>query len=299
MRLGIHLPLEFFTATQAVQTAQYVEAAGLDHVVVNDHLRLPRGSQINEAWTVLAAIASVTKRIRLGPGVTPLPLRHPYLLAKMAVTVDQLSKGRLMMGVGAGWYAGEFRWMEAAFLSHTKRLAQTEEAIRLIRNFWTESLTTFHGAYYQAENIELEPKPVQAPHPPFLLGGGSTKILNLAATYGQGWMPFAPSISGLTRRVKQLDTLLSTKSRMLKDFKIIPSILLQFGESKKKAQQRLPKWGNPPNEDRAIFGTPSDCLQRIVEYSEAGATHLSLRLVHPDESQKVIQVIAQEILPNF
>jgi alkanesulfonate monooxygenase SsuD/methylene tetrahydromethanopterin reductase-like flavin-dependent oxidoreductase (luciferase family) len=112
-------------------------------------------------------------------------------------------------------------------------------------------------------------------------------------------MPFAPSISGLTRRVKLLDTLLSTRNRMLKELEIIPSILLQFGESSKKAQQRLPKWGTPPSENRAILGTADDCLRQIVEYHKAGATHLALRLVNPDESQKTIQIIAQEILPNL
>lgn len=299
MLLGIHIPLEFFTATQTVQTAQDVEAAGLDHVLVNDHLRLPRGSHIIEAWTVLAAIASVTTHIRLGPSVTPLPLRHPYLLAKMAATIDQLSMGRLIMGVGAGWHPKEFTWLETAFLPHSKRLAQTEEAIQLIQNYWTESSTTFHGTYYSADNVKLEPKPVQEPHPPFFLGGGSKEILELTATYGQGWMPFAPSISGLTRRVKELDTLLSSKNRMLKELEIIPSILLQFGESSKKAQQRLPKWGAPSSENRTILGTPDDCLQQIAEYHEAGATHLTLRLVNPDEARKTIQIIAQEILPNL
>ncbi len=137
MRLGIHIPLEFFSASQAVHTAKIVDAAGLDHVVMNDHLRLPRGPYINEAWTILAGIAVVTDHVRLGPCVSPLPIRHPYLMAKMAATVDQLSEGRLLIGAGAGWYQDEFTLAGVPFRGHTARLAETEEALQLIRKYWT------------------------------------------------------------------------------------------------------------------------------------------------------------------
>ena len=299
MKLGIHIPLEFFTAVQAVHAAKIVEGAGLDHIVVNDHLRLPGGPYINEAWTVLSGMATVTESIRLGPSVTPLPIRHPYLLAKMAATVDQISEGRLMVGVGAGWHREEFQWVGTPFLSHTNRLTQTEEALQLMRSLWTESSTTFHGKHYHIDAVELEPKPIQQPHPPFFLGGGSLRILELTAQYGDGWMPFAPSTSGLIRRLQQLEELLISRNRKLSEFEIIPSILLQFGKSTKDAQRRLPKWGRPPKETRAIFGPPAECLARIQEYVDAGATHLALRLVHPNEFDQNIKTIVQEILPHL
>lgn len=299
MKFGIHIPLEFFTAVQALHAAEVVEAAGFDHIVVNDHIRLPGGPYINEAWTVLSGMATVTKGIRLGPSVTPLPLRHPYLLAKIAATVDHLSQGRLMMGVGAGWHREEFRWVETPFLPHANRLAQAEEALQLIQSLWTESLTTFHGEHYHMDEVGFEPKPAQQPHPPFFLGGGSLRILELTAHYGTGWMPFAPSVSGLRRRLQQLEELLNSRNRKLSEFEIIPSILLQFGKSTKDAQRKLPKWGRPPNEARAIFGPPAECLARIQEYADAGATHLALRLVHPDEFEQDIKIIVQEILSHL
>ena len=299
MKLGIHISLEFFTSKQAITAVKVIEAAGLDHVVVNDHLRLPRGSQINEAWTVLAGMGTVTKRIRLGPSVSPLPIRHPYLVAKMAATVDHLTNGRLLMGVGAGWHKKEFEWVGAQFLPHSKRITQTEEAIQLIQRYWTKPTVSFQGEYYQIKAVALEPKPVQQPHPPFLLGGGSLRILELTVKYGGGWMPFAPTTTGLLRRVKLLDEMLNNEGRSIDALEIIPSILLQFGKTKKAAQKRLPKWGKPPNEDRAIFGTPEECLARIHDYADVGATHLALRLVHPKDLEQDIATIVEKILPGL
>jgi probable F420-dependent oxidoreductase len=295
VKLGIHLPLEFFSPSQAIKAARAVEVMGLDHVLVNDHFRLPGGSYIGEAWTTLAAIGAVTTRIRIGPCVTPLPLRHPYLLAKMAATVDQLSQGRLLMGVGAGWHKEEFDWLGVTFLPHSKRVNQTQEAIQIIQALWTESHTTFGGHYYQVDDITVEPKPVQTPHPPFFFGGGSLGVLELIARYGQGWMPFAPTPEGLTRRLKQLSEILKVNNRSLNELEIIPSVLFQLGESKKAALQRLPKWGKPPTQSRVILGSPEDCLKGIKKYKEAGATHLSLRLLHPDEVENDLKMIVREI----
>lgn len=299
MKIGIHIPLEFFTSKQAVEAARMIEDLGLDHVVVNDHLRLPGGPLINEAWMVLAGIGAVTKRVRIGPSVSPLPIRHPYLLAKMAATVDHLTDGRLLMGVGAGWHRKEFEWVNTAFLPHSNRLDQTEEAMRLIQSYWTKSETSFDGDYYQVKSVRLEPKPVQNPHPPFLLGGGSLRILELTVRYGSGWMPFAPTTSGLVRRIKLLDEMLSNEGRSIDELEIIPSILLQFGKTKKSALKRLPKWGKPPNEERAILGAPEECLMRIREYAEVGATHLALRLVNPKDLEQDLSKLVDHILPGL
>jgi alkanesulfonate monooxygenase SsuD/methylene tetrahydromethanopterin reductase-like flavin-dependent oxidoreductase (luciferase family) len=187
----------------------------------------------------------------------------------------------------------------APFRRHAARLAETEEALQLIRSYWAESQTTFNGRYYQAKAVTLEPKPVQRPHPPFFLGGGSLKVLELTAKYGQGWMPFAPTTSGLLRRLKQLSELLKDQGRTLDELEVMPSILFQLGKSKQDAQKRLPKWAKLTNDNRVILGTALDCFARIQEYREAGATHLALRLVHPEDSEEAIQTIVTEILPNL
>lgn len=299
VKLGIQIPLEFFSPSQAVQAAVLAETHGFDHVVVNDHIRLPQGLKVAEAWTVLAAIAVATKRIRLGTCVSPLPLRHPLLLAKMAASVDQLSGGRLIMGVGAGWHRDEFEWLGVPFYPHAERLAQTEEALQLIQQLWTKSTITFTGRFYQVSEVVLEPKPVQRPHPPFFLGGGSLQVLDLTARFGTGWMPFAPTPQGLKRRLQQFAQLLTAHGRMINEVEIIPSLLFQFGKNKVEARKQLPVWGKPPQDLRAIFGNAEDCLERIQEYAQAGATQLTLRLIHPANLDADLSEIASEILPKF
>jgi len=298
--LGIHIPLESFSPQEAVACARTAEAAKLDHVLVNDHFQLPWTPWVAEAWTTLAAIASATSSIRLGPCVTPLTLRHPFLVAKMAATVDLLSGGRLLLGVGAGWNPREFACVEMPFRRHRLRLAQTEEAIRLLLTLWREEKVTFRGCYYRLEGVALEPKPAQHPHPPLLLGGGSGGVLEMAARYGSGWMPFAPSLKGLEVRLDRLEQLLEEQGRSLRGFQVIPSFVLQLGENREAAERSIP----PPlrarlkAEGRWLLGSPEECADRIRAYGRAGATHMSLRLVNPATAAEHVEVIAREIAPK-
>ena len=299
MKLGIHLPLEFFSPRQAIDAAKLVDAAGFDHVVVNDHFHLPRGSKIEEAWTMLAAIGTVTQHVRVGPCVSPLPLRHPYLLAKMATTIDLLTAGRLLMGVGAGWHPHEFQLLKVPFFRHPERIAQTEEAVYLLQRLWTESEVSFHGVHYQLKTVALEPKPVQRPHPPFFFGGGSRGILEVMAYYGSGWMPFAPTLEGFQRRFSQLKEMLAFNDRSLEGFEVIPNLLFQHGKNLADAKKRLPKWGKPPSDDRALLGSAQECAERIKAYAEVGATHLTLRFVKPSTFETDLTVVQKEILPQL
>ena len=299
MILGVHLPLEFFSPRQAVDAAKLVDAAGFDHVVVNDHFHLPRGSKIEEAWTMLAALGTATQHVRIGPCVSPLPLRHPYLLAKMATTVDLLTAGRLIMGVGAGWHPQEFRLLGVPFFKHPERITQTEEAVHLLQRLWTEPKVSFHGVYYRMNAVSLKPKPVQHPHPPFYFGGGSRGILELMAYYGTGWMPFAPTLEGFRRRLGQLQEILAFNDRAFDNFEVIPNFLFQHGMNLTHAKKQLPKWGKPPSDDRAILGSPQECAERIKAYADVGATHLTLRFVKPSTFEADFAVVQKEILPQL
>lgn len=299
VKLGLHIPLEFFTPIQAVECAKQADAAGLDLVVVNDHLFLPWTPHVSEAWTVLAAMASATKQIKLGPCVTPLPLRHPFIVAKLSATVDMLSRGRLIMGVGAGWFQKEFASIAVPYLGLAERLAQTEESIRLLRELWTTPSVTFKGQYYNIDHLSLEPKPIQKPHPPFFLGGNSKTILSLTAKYGEGWMPFSPSLDDLQRRVKLIGKLLQKEKRSLGETQIIPSIPLQFGKDQDIAFQQLPAYLKAIQASgfNYILGTPSDCAEQILAYIKVGATQIILRLVTPTQAATHIKTIAEELIP--
>jgi F420-dependent oxidoreductase-like protein len=161
-----------------------------------------------EGWTLLAALAAQTRRLRLGILLSSNTFRHPSVLAKMAVTVDIISGGRLDVGLGAGWYQPEHEALGIPLLPLGERLRQQEEAIRVLKALWTQPRATFQGAYYNLEEAICEPKPVQRPHPPMAVGGSGEKVtLRIAAEHAAIWNVPLPSdgLAGLQRKIGLLD----------------------------------------------------------------------------------------------
>ncbi|HEU5353888.1 MAG TPA: LLM class F420-dependent oxidoreductase [Actinocrinis sp.] len=167
------------------------DEAGFDHCWNMDHfasLGDRDTKDIFEAWTMLAGMASLTKRVRIGCSVTGNTYRHPGVLAKMAVTVDHLSGGRLEFGIGAGWAQNEHTMLGLPFGTVGDRSDRLEETLQIITSLWTDPTTTFHGKHYQLEDAIAEPKPVQRPHPPIWIGGsGPKRTLRMAAQYADVW----------------------------------------------------------------------------------------------------------------
>jgi len=142
------------------------------------------GSSTLDSWIALSYLAAKTKRIRLGTLVTPIPLRPPAILAKMVATLDVLSNGRVILGVGAGWSRSEFEGY-SQWNNSRERVERTEEGVQLIMKLWTEGSVDFDGKYYRCNGAVLEPKTVQSPYPPLLFGalGAGQKMLKLAGRY--------------------------------------------------------------------------------------------------------------------
>jgi len=137
-----------------------------------------------EAWTTLAAMATVVKRARVGCLVTGVTYRNPAVLAKMAVTVDHISGGRLEFGLGAAWHEAEHRGYGIPFPSAGERIAILDEALRVIKALWTEDTASFDGQHFRLEDAICNPKPVQKPHPPIVVAGqGAKKSLRVVATH--------------------------------------------------------------------------------------------------------------------
>src|SRR5689334_281269 len=188
MKFGIHNsswifgpdPAEAFDAVKA--KAQWAENHGFVWFSVMDHLIQIGGvgapdEPFLEGWTVLSALAAVTSRIRVATLATSVGYRNPAHLAKIAAGVDLISRGRLTLGVGAGYFETEYRQYGWDFPARPAvRIRQMEEAVRLIRAMWTERRTTFHGRYFHAEDAILEPKPVQKPRPPVMIAGGGEQL---------------------------------------------------------------------------------------------------------------------------
>src|ERR1700733_8920358 len=188
MRFGIHNPSWVYGANPAdafdglKAKAQWAEQHGFVRFSVMDHLIQIGGAgapdePFMEGWTVLSALAAVTNRIRLATLATSVAFRNPAHLAKIAAGDDQISRGRLTLGIGAGWFEAEYRQYGWEFPPRPAvRIRQMEEAVRLILAIWTEPRTYFHGKYFNVDDAILEPKPVQKPHPPVMIAGGGEQL---------------------------------------------------------------------------------------------------------------------------
>ena len=204
---GCSLPTRgTMSSPQALRSlAQRAEDLSYDSVWVSDHIILPRKVESfypyaadgvptflpDEAYyeplAALNYLAGCTERVRLGTHVLILPYRNPVLTAKILATLDVLSGGRVILGVGVGWMEEEF--LALGLNTYHERGAVTDEYIELYKELWTKDEPVFNGKYYQISGAGFQPKPVQKPHPPIWIGGHTGPAIRRAAKYGDGWMP--------------------------------------------------------------------------------------------------------------
>lgn len=183
LKFGIFLPTHDFAAAKAA--AQTAEQQGFYSVSINDHFFPPMGPEQRknpqlECYTTLSAIAAVTSKVRLAPMVTAMSFRNPALLAKMISTLDQISGGRFIAGLGSGWLRAEYDANGYPYPSNAQRLEQMAEGIRVMKAMWTQPEPSFSGRYFKIEKAYNFPQPVQKPHPPVMIGGGGSKLLKIA-----------------------------------------------------------------------------------------------------------------------
>ncbi len=218
--------------------AQRAEELGYESVWVPEHLVFPStirstypyakdgvppinpATPLLDPLLLLAHIAARTSRIRLGTNIYILPLRHPIESARLAMTLDVLSQGRLAFGIGAGWLAEEF---EAVGIAFDTRAARTRECVRAMKALWTQDDTEFHGKFFNFGPVKFEPKPVQKPHPPFIFGGESDAALKRAAALGDGWYGVGHSPESATVQVRKLHEHLAAQGRRVAGFEITVS----------------------------------------------------------------------------
>jgi F420-dependent oxidoreductase-like protein len=181
VKFGIQIEPQFgFTYEMIEKIAMEAESSGYDSIWCSDHFFLDDKSELRdclEAWTVLAGLAVATKKIRLGPLVSCNSYRHPAVLAKIAASVDVMSNGRLLFGIGAGWKEIEYNAYGIPFPTPRERLDRLEEATQLIKLLWTKPKVDFTGKYYNLKDAFSAPKPMQKPMPPIFIGGGGVKRL--------------------------------------------------------------------------------------------------------------------------
>lgn len=164
-KFGFNLQLEEYPLDLILKTANMIEDLRLHAVFINDHYMKPSNNNILDAFLTLTAIALHTDRLKIGTAVTPIPLRPAPQTAKIVTTLDNISKGRHLFGIGAGWNQAEFEGYGVEFLPPRERVSKTIEGIRLMKRMWTEDEVTFQGRYYQIKGAVLLPKPIQKPYP--------------------------------------------------------------------------------------------------------------------------------------
>jgi F420-dependent oxidoreductase-like protein len=208
MRLGLFTSLTNTTWPDVLGLWRHVEAAGWDAACVTDHF-MPntpdRVGDVLECWTTLTALVTLVPRLRAGTIVVGNTYRHPAVVAKMAATLDVISGGRLILGMGAAWQENEHVAYGIPFPPVAERLARLDEACEVIKRLWTEPKASFAGRFYRVQDAPLMPKPVQRPHPELMIGGGGEKVtLRIVARHADHWNVWGgPDI--LARKGKLLD----------------------------------------------------------------------------------------------
>jgi F420-dependent oxidoreductase-like protein len=255
---------------------------GFDHAWLVDHLLDTDGPPewpCLEAWTLLAALAASTRRIRLGVLVTSNTFRNPALLAKEAVTVDHVSGGRLILGIGAGWHEDEHRRFGYDLPDAPERVARLEEAVELIVRLQEQPRVTFAGRYYRTDDAVFEPRPVQRPRIPLLIAAHRPRMIRLAARYADQWDTF-PELPGTA--TDGVTTTVGERMAML--------------ESACAAVGR-----DPATIRRSVWGTP-DALASEAAYEAFARRHLALgftdiSVVPRGVPEARLRRIAGEVIP--
>lgn len=208
MRLGLDVGQHQLTWSELLERTRRAEQSGFDGAWVLDHffpLYGDRSGPCMEGWTLLAALAAATTRIRLGALVTGITYRPPALLATEAVTIDHVSNGRLEIGLGAAWNRREHRALGYEFPSTGERLRRLEEAVQLMKLLMTTDGATFEGRYYRIEDATYHPRPVQQPHPPIWIGGsGERMTIPITGRHADAWHAQGP-MAAYPRKLRILD----------------------------------------------------------------------------------------------
>ncbi len=252
--------------------ARHAEASGWDGLFLADHF-MPDAEDTSptwpEVWTTLAALATRVPRIRLGTLVTGNTYRHPAVLAKMAATVDQISGGRLVLGLGAGWQENEHRQYGIPFYTLGERLARLDEACQVIKSLFSNEKSHFDGVFYQLADASLEPKPVQRPLPLLIGGGGEKVTLRITARWADEWNVWG-NVETLRHKSRVLERHCADVGRdpgEIQRSAVALLFLSDDAEFVKKMQGR--DIGRP-----VIVGNAEQVQQTVREYAEAGVDEL-------------------------
>jgi len=277
---GINDPLEAYeTMTQVALTA---EETGFDSLWLSDAFWPGDSAQfLFECWTTTAALARDTTRVRIGQMVTYSGLRHPALLAKMASTVDVMSHGRLTLGIGSGYpgLEAQFRAYGYDFPDIAVRSRQLREAVQILLAIWTQEQATFEGTYYQVHGAINQPKGVQLPHIPLMIGGNGEQVtLKLVAQYGDACHVFGDPAT-IAHKFAVLKQHCEAAGRDYESIRRATIAFCLIADTDEQAESQLPEAVRAFGSG-GLVGSPATIRKRIAVLEEAGVQELMLRFVN-------------------
>ncbi len=284
--------------------AKRAEADGFRSFWLMDHFiaMVSHGSDATDpfldAWTTLPALAAVTESIRLGVLVSPVGFRNPTILARQAATLDVISGGRLEFGFGAGGFRPEYEQYGVDFPPlPSARIAEMEEALHLIIALWTQPTTTFQGEHFRAHAAVLEPKPIQQPHPPILIGGvGEKLILRAIARFGAACNLFGPPEE--FRRVRQvLRDHCETVGRDEATIRKTTYDLVLCAPTEAAVREKADRLGLVRETWKTLVGTPAVLRDLVAAYADEGADELLIEFFRNDPES--YELFVGEVMPSF
>ena len=296
--LSLHPPAEQWAL------ARRVEELGFESIWTGDHVSFH--GPIYESLTLLASYASVTQRIRLGSAVYLLALRHPTIAAKITSTLDALSGGRLIFGVGVG---GENpKEFEASGVPHGERGARVSEGIEVVRALWTQTPATFKGRFTSFEGVSIDPKPAQPGGPPIWIGGRSDAALRRAGRLGDGWVSYVVTAERYRQSVAKMREAAAAAGRDPGRLETAHLAFVTLGRDWESAKavwarllsKRYAQDFEPLAKKYGIIGTPAQCAEQIERFRAAGCTYVLLNpICDAKDEREQIERLAADVVPRF
>jgi probable F420-dependent oxidoreductase len=295
---------EIPNAQALVQYGVRMEELGFDSIWVWDHILLGVDPHfpIIDSLTLLTAIAARTKRIKLSTGILVLPLRNPVVLAKQLSSIDQLSNGRLLMAMAAGWYKREF---DAVGVAYEERGKLMDDNLQILKRFWTEDVVSGDWTHHKIPAGVMFPKPVQNPCP-LLIGGYADRVLKRAAVDGDGWLTYFYKPEAFVESWTKVCNYAAEADKDPATLMNGNQLPIMVGESRAAVEKKMMEWlnvdfdiaqGSKSTMDSAIMGNVDECVAQLKEHMDVGVQKLIF--VPYKYEMEQIEIIAKEIVPRL
>lgn len=322
---GMMYPVPFATPQDLVRIAQLAEKAGYHSVWGNDHMTTQRYVREEfavppnfwEPLMVYSYLASVTSTLKFGTGMLITPMRRDIVvLAKQIASLDHFSSGRFILGFGVGAYREEFEALNPTWKVHRGDLV--EESIQALKHLLMHRVASWHGQYYQFEDVEMYPKPLQEPLPIYV-GGNNPNAYRRAALYGDGWLPAGMPVEQLATKVARFKEILDEQGRSMDEMDVAMQLIAYVGDNHEQAvayfrqsqmykhlvslgKSTLKEQKGTKHEDTNLIGAPDHIIEKIGRFREAGVKHLCGTYFCAESVEELLeqmQRFAEDVMPHI